>query len=80
LDCAILALLIAKPPARQNWLAALLQRLGKLARTPSEAIKVEHDQHVAAAEMVRRATEVSVAAHVLNRMLTLGRRKYVRVV
>lgn len=54
-----------------NWRAPVEADISRLKRVIGGALRSRTDE--------RRATEVAVAASVLNRMLELGRPEYVRI-
>jgi hypothetical protein len=54
-----------------NWRALAEADIGRFKRVIGDALRSRAER--------RRATEVSVAVHVLNRMLELGRPEYVRL-
>ena len=54
-----------------NWRALVEADIGRFKRVIGDALRSRTQR--------RRATEVAVAVHVLNRMLELGRPEYVRL-
>ena len=54
-----------------NWRALVEADIGRWKRVIGHALRSQTD--------ARQATEVAIAANVMNRMLELGRPKYVRI-
>ena len=54
-----------------NWRALVEADIGRFKRVIGDALRSRTER--------RRATEVAVAVHLLNRMLELGRPEYVRI-
>jgi len=55
-----------------HWRALVGADIGRFKRVIGDGLRSRTDR--------RRATEVSIAVHVMNRMLELGRPDYVRIV